>query len=912
MSHILNAIKSFIYSLLFIVILLASFVFFLVATKPGLYLSIQLAKIALPGKLHIENMEGRLIDHFSIKVLNYHDEEINLDLKNFSGKWLWKSLFNHQLIVENLQADRLNLSLLKVRPNFQLPKLPFDLILNKVSINQIGITKDASTYEFNTLDLQAKLTNQLWQIDRLNFNFAHINFTAEVKIQPVLPFAISAKLGFKPFTSLNPFFNGQLTFGGDLSLYHWHGEINNPTTFVINGTLKNGQELHMNSNWRQFSWPLFQQMNLESPEGSFKIDGKLPELTSRLESTLTSPFPAKLQLNTQVTLQNFNTTGQIKVPQGAINLNLQYEKNRFNGQIGLGKNQLQIKGSSVSQWELKAELPEAKLFHPSLANLQTLITAKASLNKPTEGQLTLTIHPGSYQLAEGASLQFVGGEIKAQLTRTNLNLKGKLTLDQYKSLMLSLDLPQFQLDKGWSKTQDIKGSLSLNVNSFAFLENLNAGISKAQGQLQAILKASGTLSKPIVEGTISLDKAGFLIPQLGLNLNPIQINIKSHEKHWDAVGSLNAEGKSLTLKGQGEFIPKLTGSINIEGEHFPLAKTNDYFINVSPQLVLNLSPKSIDLTGTVLIPSAEIKQPSFSKSVSLSEDVVFAGAEAPAPTNPLHINTDIQLKMGDQVALDVKGLKGFLDGVIHLRQLPQGPLKANGELDVREGQYKAYGQDLAIEEGQLIFTGGLINNPGIHVRAIRRFNNTAASLSGSNELLDFNVTNSQALDVGNSTTVGIEVSGRIKSPKIDLFSVPPTLSQADILSMLLLGKPIKYADKAGGQLLLSAVSSLNLGSGTNGAQLLDQLKQTLGVDVNIQSTTKINQQTHQISESSSVVVGKSVSKRLYVSYNFGLAQADVNVLTITYLLNKFLSIQVNASTTASGIDLLYTHRKENK
>jgi translocation and assembly module TamB len=105
---------------------------------------------------------------------------------------------------------------------------------------------------------------------------------------------------------------------------------------------------------------------------------------------------------------------------------------------------------------------------------------------------------------------------------------------------------------------------------------------------------------------------------------------------------------------------------------------------------------------------------------------------------------------------------------------------------------------------------------------------------------------------------------------------------------------------------------MNLGSGTRGLQLLQQLKQIVGVDLSIQTNSKFNQDTNRVTESNSVLVGKSLSKKIYVSYNFGLAQNDANVLTLTYLLNKYFSIQVNTSTTASGVDLLYTRNKKDK
>lgn len=347
--------------------------------------------------------------------------------------------------------------------------------------------------------------------------------------------------------------------------------------------------------------------------------------------------------------------------------------------------------------------------------------------------------------------------------------------------------------------------------------------------------------------------------------------------------------------------------MSLEGDNLLVMNSSEYTIYISPHLKFEFSPSSLVLNGKLLIPKASLKPQSFNNTVTLSSDVVFTDAK-PAD-NPLHIDANVNVEMGDEVELAVKGLNGFLRGSINLRQLPEGPLNAGGELTIHDGKYQAYGQDLTIEQGELLFTGGLIDNPGLNIRAVRKFSNTTASFAGSDQLFDFNPSNIQTLDFGNKLTVGIEVSGRLLSPQVKLFSNPATLSQADILSMLLLGRPASQANKSGGQLLLTAISSMNLNSGSNGLQLVNQLKQKLGVDFNIANNSTYNKQTNQVNDTTSLVVGKSLSKRLYLSYNVGLSQADSNVLTLKYLLNKFFSIQIDASPTGSGIDLLYTHQK---
>ncbi len=831
--------------------------------------------------------------------------------------------------------------------------------------------------QLNNLHLQAKLSNQQWQISQLKFTVARMNFNLQAASQPVFPYALSANLHFKFPQKFGQDINGFISINGDFSLYQWQGELLNPAKLRVYGSLKNATELHSSLSWQQLDWPLGKDKVLQSKGGYLLVEGKLPDLAIHLAATTSAPVAATLKLDAQRALETLIGKAEIKIPQGDLAFDLSYDKKkspkiegklkansldlksfdlpvqnlkfnsefsgdslsffRFNselealyfgklirgfinyqnqqaqGEFNLGSNQLFFKGSPPYNWTIKARIPEPNLLSPQLKNLKTTLNMDAQISNENYGQASLTIQPGFFLFDDNSTqkMQFSGGEIKAQLNPKNLQIKGQLTLDQSKSLSLALSLPQFDLNKGLSDSQKIEGNLNLQVNSLGFLENFSSDLTRIEGQLNAVLKTSGTLGKPVIEGKMNLNKGRLLMEQMGLDFNPVLLDFQSHNKKWTAKGSLKSQGQALTLNGQGNFAPQTFGKINIEASNFPILKTEEYQINISPQLVLTISSNGLALNGKILVPDAQIKPQIFTDAISLSSDAVLVSAKPEQSINPLAMTTDIAIEMGPKVAINVKGLQGFLTGTIHLRQLADAPLNGSGQLNVRDGKYKAYGQDLKIDQGELLFTGGLIDNPGINIRASRSFNNTNSSAASKSKLLDFNSANQQTLNFGENTVVGVLVTGRLKTPRVELFSEPSTLSQADILSMLILGKPANQANKAGGQLLLKAITSMNLGSNSKGIQLLQQLKQTLGFDIDLKTESKLDPETKKIADTNSVVVGKSLSKRVYLSYNFGLTKNDANVVTLTYLLNKFFSIQVNTSINASSIDLLYTHKKDN-
>ncbi|MDP1601973.1 MAG: translocation/assembly module TamB domain-containing protein [Legionella sp.] len=696
-----------------------------------------------------------------------------------------------------------------------------------------------------------------------------------------------------------------------------------------------------------------------------------PILTLRMQTKLASPLQAHVQIDAQISLKNTHSHGVITTAHGVLDANIDYAaeqtpkikgsvNGRFfdhetyasliknliihsefsgtslnslaaNGQLKalyldnslnatlslknqkittvarLGSNHLQITGQPFFPLQLTATLPEPSLLHPSLQALKTTLTANALLTNAQKGTITIKINKGKFQTPD-TELPFEGGEIRGVLDEKQLNAQGKFTIDNNKNLLLSLKLPAFHYKQPANGTQKINGHISLNINSLSFLQELNSEINKATGQVRADLKIAGTFNKPMVEGSLNLTNGGLSLPKLGINFNPVQFSLQSRDKIWKAKGTLISNGTPLIIQGSGDFLPTLKGLFTINGENIPVISTNEYTIYLSPKLTFEFAPSLLKMRGTLLVPKAQIKPQNFTDTVSLTDDAVFV-TTAPPP-NPYNIDTDIRVEMGNEVALNIKGLQGFLTGGVQLRQLPQKPLTANGELSIRDGKYRAYGQDLIIDQGQLLFTGSLIENPEIRVRALRKFSSSSRRLSDTSQLFEYKSGNMQATNFGSKTTVGIEVSGRIKSPKVQLFSIPSSLSQADILSMLLLGKPASQASKSGGQLLLTAVSALNLNSGNNGMQLIEQLKEKLGIDFNLENNSEYNQKTNQSSDKTAFVVGKALSKRLYLSYNMGLSQTDSNVITLKYLLTQMFSIQVNASMTGSGIDLLYTHEKD--
>lgn len=770
-------------------------------------------------------------------------------------------------------------------------------LFNHITLKQITYVNNGLTLKINNLDvswylpdlLHYQLTIDSLRADEVNLTLAA--FKQREKQTEALPTTLPnlPKYWLIRNASIAKLTIRQNDAIGQLTTIHMQAHLTNQQKHF------NGSQLQLMGKWTELNWPINAQYRFISKTGQLNIHGTLPHMILTLNGQINEPLSAALQAHASTNVAGGQVKAALVSKAGNINLDLFYDANHRPKLTGNLKAHLTAVDEKLAL-PLKQLQAQAHFSGESIPTLSLYTQVKGLYNEnPTQvvirynkQALSAVVDLGPNHMQINGSALFPWRLIASlpQPALLHSSLAGLKSTISAKATLVGKQ----------------QGDLTLSLSKGKFKNHAIPKITFEGATIQAKLDNKQLQTT----GNLSLGEA----QRLRLTFNLPHFNLfKPSNQTWQAKGEFFSHDNILFIHGQGELNPTIKGIVNLKGEQIPLMTSKEYTIYVSPNLAFEFTPSDLKMRGHILVPKAAIKPQIFSSSVSLTDDVVFADKkEAP---NPFNIDTDIKIEMGNEAILAVKGLQGHLTGAVNLRQLPGGPLTASGELNIKEGQYKAYGQDLTIETGQLLFTGGLIDNPAIQLRAIRKLNNTS-TITGSNRWFDFNSSNLQALDFGKKTTVGIKVSGRLNKPKVELFSAPATLSQADILSILLLGKPINQADKSGAQLLLAAVSALNLESGHGAPQLLSQLKQSLGIDFNFENDIKYDQKTNQSTDNTTLVISKSLSKRLYLSYNVGLSsKADSNVLTLKYLLNKFFSVQVNANTSGSGgIDLFYTHQKE--
>lgn len=480
-----------------------------------------------------------------------------------------------------------------------------------------------------------------------------------------------------------------------------------------------------------------------------------------------------------------------------------------------------------------------------------------------------------YKIAEGEKIDvpYRDGRFQAELEGETLQVKTQLTLTGYGALQAALSLAPMGSAVDWRQSR-LKGTVQAHLDQLEPITAFVPSVTQVGGKLRIHFSLAGTPNEPRVTGNALFDEGKVRLAALGINLADARLEIRSGENgtllvHGEArsdPGSVNVDGTIALNAEQG-----WPTHLSIRGERFEAVDLPEARLLASPDLTLQIQGRRIDLNGAVLIPEAQITPRELPKgAVQVSEDTVVirspSGNQNQSNAARRQIHTHVTIRFGDKAAFNGFGLSGRVAGELLVTETPDQPTLAEGTLRIVEGQYRAYGQKLDIEEGQLIFAGPT-DNPGLDIRAVRKVE---------------------------QITAGIHVSGTLKRPQSTLFSEPP-MDDANTLSYLLLGRPLHQASSAEGDLLTKAISALGIKGGN---LLAKRIGRTLGLDeVSLQAGDSIEQTT--------LVIGKYLSPRFYVSYGIGLFEAS-NTLSLRYKLNQSLTLRAQ-SGVENTLDLLYTH-----
>jgi len=497
-----------------------------------------------------------------------------------------------------------------------------------------------------------------------------------------------------------------------------------------------------------------------------------------------------------------------------------------------------------ASWDITASSLPVGLWAHELVPLTVSKASDAALTVKSQGSYSTADPIDATFTASLSSAKWQLGESRPiELTINSMETSGKIKQGKLTStsLISSEDIGNVTLVLNTRPLDDkkpLEGTLLMDGLDVSPLKPLSPAIRTLTGLLNGKITLGGYIDDPTLTGELTIANGAIDIQDTPVSLSNWNQSIILDGQQANLDGSFILGGGKGSLKGDINWSSTPSANFALQGNSFEVRQPN-IRLKVSPNLNVAATKEKIDVSGDINIPWARIEIASLpDNAVSPSKDVHLRGEpQREEPLDIVHASVMVHIDKAktEEVKIEAFGLTASLYGGIRINTQPA--LVGYGDLQVLNGRYKAYGQNLIIQTGEVQFNGP-ISQPTLLVEAIR---NPAKT--------------------DDDVIAGIRIDGSADSPSINLFS-EPAMDQQGVLSYLLTGSgPNSGASDPN-------YAALLLGFGlSNTETLTGQVGSALGIDDFSLSTN----------EDKLSLTGQ-INDRLSVEYNVdvGLGNNDVN------------------------------------
>ncbi len=414
-------------------------------------------------------------------------------------------------------------------------------------------------------------------------------------------------------------------------------------------------------------------------------------------------------------------------------------------------------------------------------------------------------------------------------------------------------------------------------------------LSELKGNLFAHAIIDGLMQQPVVQGTVAVRQGEVQSRDHEIHIRDIELQGQLTPSVWTAQANFKTKHGQGTLTDQTDWAQGQWKSVvNLDMSGLSLDRLPLLSSSIDAHLRATLMPYSAHVDGRVQLQSADIlMQDRGASSLKPSDDTVDVGQHDPnrAINHKWSVDQDIRLELGRNVRFRGFNVDGHLSGSVTAHQSTGQSWSVHGEIDLDpEASFQAYGQNLRIRKGRIIFLGP-VKTPQIDVEAIKNF--------------DPNV------------VVGVKVEGWADRLSSTLIS-DNQLSQDEISSYLIFGHAPERQQALFGinNSLLPAGSIPGMGAPVSGGKLAalqagalggQKVADTLGQAIGVRD---LSLSTQGVGTETQMALGGYIAPELYISYGVGVF-TPVNSLTLRYRLNQRMYLEAS-SAFQNAVDLFYT------
>lgn len=406
--------------------------------------------------------------------------------------------------------------------------------------------------------------------------------------------------------------------------------------------------------------------------------------------------------------------------------------------------------------------------------------------------------------------------------------------------------------------------------NLALAQPLLPQLSELKGKLDVDVQLEGAVARPAINGLVNIRDVKIHSANLPSGIDDLDAKLVFNGQHGELDGLVRSGKGRANLTGQ--FTNGDTGwkaQVNLKGRNIPVVQPPDIRFMLHPDLSLTADANGINLTGLLLVNDGFlVLKPLPPDAIDISPDVEFVDEREVRLTRsgsaiPFGMNVVARV----EPSLRIRGFGGEIrpKGFVRISRDRSGVLLGRGTIDIEEGSYTGYGQQLTIRKGQAIFNG-LLTQPYVNLEAVR---------------------------VVDSVVAGIRVQGPVSEPVATLFS-EPAMSDSQILFYIIAGKAPGAATENDNTAVRNALLSLGL---MGGQPMARDIASKVGVD-------DLQLGTAGSGNDTAVTLSGYLNSRTYLQYGISVFE-PVNTLTVRYRLRDNLFLEA-VNGVASALDLLYS------
>lgn len=434
------------------------------------------------------------------------------------------------------------------------------------------------------------------------------------------------------------------------------------------------------------------------------------------------------------------------------------------------------------------------------------------------------------------------------------------------------------------------GDMNLQIRSAGLnLAFLNAftdqTVNGVAGELSLDLALQGSVFRPQARGSFALNQGQARLTPLGVQISQVMVQAQVNPEEVRIV-QLSAQAGDGRLTGSGvialrEYLPQQL-TLSLAADRWPAIHTHRYHVELSGQISGQGPLSHPFVRGNLQVPTATLRPDlAFLTAQPVQRDstiiVLPADRAVAVPSPSTAAATDNATGLSEpqivkNLALDltirlphntwIKHQDGDVEltGAVHITKRAGGKAILVGTINVVRGWLNLQGRRFTLSQGQVIFTGGETINPTLDIIAQYRLP---------------------------QYVVEAVVGGTIEKPTLTLRS-DPTLEQADILALLLFGKPVNALGRT--EKTNFQQQALQLTGGYIAAQIAESVSQALGLeDLGIDL-----RQVHLTS--GRVGFGRYFGPNTYVSASQDLVGKTGHQVTVDHYLSPQWTITTSNST----------------